>query len=72
MWQKSNYKNLQVGDLVYYKVNQKSESVVDKTRSGIIVEIPPGRVRSGFTFVMVMWSDTQEIEEVAVNYLYPL
>ena len=66
----SNHKGLQVGDLVYYKINHKTESTVDRTRAGLIVRLG-APTASGFSFAAVLWSDTQVVEEgVAVNYLF--
>ena len=66
-----NYKGLFPGELVYYKLNHKSESIEDKTRAGIVVEVYD-KGKSGFSFAKVLWSDSEETEVVAVNYLYRL
>ena len=65
-----NYRNFETGELVYYKLNYKSEAIVDKTRSGIIVEIYPP-TGTGFSFAKVLWSDSQDVETIAINYLHP-
>ena len=64
-----HHKDLQAGCLVYYKLNHKSESTIDKTRTGLVVEVLPKHV-TGYRFARVLWLDTEETEEVAVNYLH--
>ncbi|HIE84053.1 MAG TPA: hypothetical protein EYQ00_09510 [Dehalococcoidia bacterium] len=66
-----NYKGLLPGELVYYKLNHKSGFTIDQTKTGIVIEVyAPGR--NGFSFAQVLWSDTEEIDTIAVNYLYRL
>ena len=66
---KSRLKGLKVGDLVCYGSKQKSESVINAGRTGIIVKL--GKVLGvGFQSVFVMWSDNNEVTEVVENYLH--
>jgi hypothetical protein len=64
-------KGLIVGDLVYYKLKNRSETCIDKTRVGIIVELAK-KTAMGFHMVCVMWNDTQEVDCIAENYLHKI
>jgi len=60
-----------VGDLVYYKLNNKSETYITKTRAGIIVELAK-KTAMGFQMICVMWNDSGQLEYIAENYLHKI
>ena len=68
---RSSLKGLEVGDLVYYKLNNKNEAYVDKARTGIIVELSR-KTAMGFHMVCVMWNDVDQLEYIAENYLHKI
>jgi len=62
---------LTTGDLVYYKLSNKGEACVNKTRVGIIVELAR-KTAMGFQMICVMWNDTGQVECIAENYLHKI
>ncbi len=69
MTEASQLKGFTVGDLVYKKQGYHTEGVIDTKRVGVIVELGR-RVGVGFQSIFVMWSDTQEVDEIVENYLH--
>jgi len=66
---RSSLKGLAVGELVYYKLNNKNETCVNSSRTGIIVELSK-KTAMGFQIICVMWNDTEQVEYIAENYLH--
>ena len=64
-------KSLRPGDMVYYRVNHKSEAVINRTRTGIVIELTK-QTGMGFHMVTVLWNDNQELEIIAENYLHKI
>ena len=63
------YKNFNIGDLVYYKINMKNTRSVDKVKIGTIIDIKNSKSKT-FQPVTVMWSETQSVEDVMAMYLF--
>ena len=67
----SMLKSLKPGDLVYYKMNYKSETSLHVTRCGIVIELTKPTAM-GFHMVTVLWDDAQKPEVIAENYLHKI
>jgi uncharacterized protein YifN (PemK superfamily) len=63
------YKNFNIGDLVYYKINMKNTREVDKIKIGTIIDIKNTKSKT-FQPITVMWAKSQSIEDVMAMYLF--